>query len=255
MSRSSRNLLFFVGAGLLAALFAFGLGGMPKFGSQFHPYRDKAVSAAVSHATANVVSAVNFDQRAIDTLGEETIFFGSVIGAAALLRPSKEEREGKSSNEGRVLESTRFAGYVLLPVTLVLGFDVVAHGHITPGGGFQGGVVLATGLHLLYVAGTYDALERARPTQWFEFGEVVGTTSFAGLGLGALAVSGSFLHNVFSFGSFGAFLSSGTVETLNAAVGVEVACGVMVLLAHFLEQAIVIGGASAPEVESDEGGD
>ena len=248
MKRSTRYLIFFVGAGLIAALYVVGAFGMPKFGSSFHPYRDRAVPAAVAHGTANVVSSVNFDQRGFDTLGEETIFFGSVIGAAALLRPSKKEREQHANDQAagaRVMASTRFAGYVLLPLTLVVGFDVVAHGHVTPGGGFQGGVVLATGVHLLYVAGRYESLERLRPVEEFEYGEVLGALMFVGLGFAGMAVGGSYLSNVIPFGTFGQFLSAGSVDLFNFAVGVEVACGVIVLLAQFLRQAIALRGGGA----------
>jgi len=248
MNRNARYLLFFAGGALVAVLFAWAALGMPSFGSTFHPYRDLAVPAAVAHGTANVVSAINFDQRAFDTLGEETIFFGSVIGAAALLRPSKEERE-QTSGHGhakQVMASTRFAGYVLLPLTLVVGFDVVAHGHLTPGGGFQGGVVLATGVHLVYVAGSYDALERVRSVHVYEYAEVVGALGYLGLGFAGLAIAGSYLANVIPYSGFGQLVSAGNVEVLNFAVGIEVSAGVVVMLAHFLEQAIVLrGGAEA----------
>jgi multicomponent Na+:H+ antiporter subunit B len=247
VTRSTRYLLFFMGGGLLAVLFVWGVVGMPTFGSSDHPYRDRAVHASAAHQTANVVSSVNFDQRGFDVLGEESIFFASVIGAAALLRPSKDEREQHKAESGRVghvMASTRFLGYVLFPLTLLVGFDVVAHGHLTPGGGFQGGVILATGLHVLYIAGKYDALEKLRPVTAFELGEVLGALGYAGLGLAGIGISGSFFANVIPFGTFGAFLSSGVVEVLNFAVGVEVACGVIVLLSHFFEQAIELRGGS-----------
>ncbi|HET9186811.1 MAG TPA: MnhB domain-containing protein [Acidothermaceae bacterium] len=250
MTRGARHLLFAFGGTLVAVLFVWGVLGMPKFGSTDHPYRDRSVHAAAQHETANVVAAVNFDQRGFDTLGEESIFLASVIGAAALLRPTKEEREQQKSGGGGVgdvMASTRFAGYVLLPLTLLVGFDVVAHGHVTPGGGFQGGVVLATGFHVIYVAGRYEALEKVRPVTLFENGEVLGALAFAGLGFAGIAISGSFLSNVIPFGSFGGFLSAGTVEVLNFAVGVEVACGVIVLLAHFFEQAIKLRDGSRAE--------
>ena len=241
MNRGARHLVFVFGGALVAVLFVWGVLGMPRFGSSDHPYRDRSVHAAAQHQTPNVVAAVNFDQRGFDTLGEESIFLASVIGAAALLRPSKEEREEHKESGGGlgdVMASTRFAGYVLLPLTLLVGFDVVAHGHITPGGGFQGGVVLATGFHVLYVAGRYETLEKVRPVPVFEAGEVLGALGFAGLGFAGIAISGSFLSNMIPFGSWGSFLSAGTVEVLNFAVGVEVACGVIVLLSHFFEQAI-----------------
>jgi len=244
MSRSVRYTLFFVGGGLVAVLFVWGVVGMPSFGSNFHPYRDLAIGATIAHGTANAISSVNFDQRAIDTLGEETIFFASVLGAAELLRPSKEERERRGDHTGvrHVMASTRFAGYVLLPVTLLVGLDVVAHGHITPGGGFQGGVVLATAVHLLYVAGSYDALERVRPVHLYEYGEVAGALAFVGLGFAGIAIAGSYLSNIIPYKGFGHLISAGNVEVLNFAVGIEVASGVIVMLSHFLTQAIALHG-------------
>jgi multicomponent Na+:H+ antiporter subunit B len=119
---------------------------------------------------------------------------------------------------------------------------VVSHGHVTPGGGFQGGVVLGTGIHLLYVAGSYSALERARPVRAFEWGEVIGSGAFAALGVAATFIGGAFLSDIIPNGRFGNMFSAGTVPLLNGAVGIEVASGTAVLLAKFLEQAILVKG-------------
>lgn len=240
MSRRVRLLVFACGAVVLAVLFGTAVAGMPGFGGDRHPYRDAAVRAAVRHVTPNVVSSVNFDQRPVDTLGEETILLGSVIGAAALLRPSPDERRRQPPRPrpGRILDSTALLGYLLLPAIVVLGANLVVHGHLTPGGGFQGGVVLATGLHLLYVAGWYPALRRLRPLGAYELAEGAGAGLFVAIGLAGLAVGGAFLRNVVPRGSFRDLLSAGTVPMLNVAVGCEVACGMVVLLAGFLAQAI-----------------
>lgn len=241
MSRRARlTLIAFAAAGVGALLIA-AFSGLPDFGSAHHPYRDAAVSAALTHRTPNVVSAINFDSRAIDTLGEEVILLASVVGVATLLRRAKGERERPLSG-GRVMELTKFAGYQMTGATLLIGLNVIGHGHLTPGGGFQGGVVLATGLHLLYVAGRYRALERVRPLPAFELGEAAGASAFAGLGIAGLAATGGFLANLWPPGSFGHLLSAGTVPLLNVAVGIEVASGIVVLLAKFLEQALTITG-------------
>ena len=240
MSRRARFLVFVAGAGCVAAMLALAFFRMPAFGGTAHLYRDLAVPAAVAHRTANVVSSVNFDQRGLDTFGEESILLASVIGAAVLLRPAREETERTPSEAGRTLESTKLAGYLLLPVTLIVGFDVVVHGHVTPGGGFQGGVVLATGLHLLYVAGSYRTLDKMRPMGLYDSGEALGAWAFGALGLAGIAAAGAFLANIIPGGSFGQLLSAGTVPVLNIAVGLEVACGTVVLLANFLQQDIVV---------------
>jgi multicomponent Na+:H+ antiporter subunit B len=199
-----------------------------------------AVAAALLHRTPNVVTSVNFDQRGLDTFGEEAILLASVVGAVTLLRPGGDEEERRPPATGRVLPSTRLAGYVLLPVSLLLGIDVVVHGHLTPGGGFQGGVVLATGLHLLYLADSYPALRRLRPLHWYEHGEAIGMGAVVALGVAGLLAGAGFLANILPLGQFGQLLSAGTVPVFSVAIGVEVASGVVVLLAGFLEQHLAV---------------
>jgi multicomponent Na+:H+ antiporter subunit B len=237
VSRRVRTLVALVGVAGVGVLLALAFLRMPEFGATLHTYRDASVVAALRQVSPNAVSSVNFDQRALDTLGEEIILFGSVIGAATLLRLAKGERRRRSSTSDTALPSTRLLGYVLLPVALLLGLDVVAHGHLTPGGGFQGGVVLATGVHLSYVAGSYRALRRLRPLDWYEYAESVGVGAFVALGCAGMLAGSAFLANFLPHGAFGALFSAGTVPLLSIAVGIEVAAGIVVLLAQFLEQA------------------
>jgi len=240
VSRTVRWCVLGVGLAGVAVVLGMAFGSMPDFGIDRHPYRDLAVAASVSHGTANVVSSVNFDQRGLDTLIEETILFGSVVAALALLRPSDEEHLHRPGGGRGPLEATRAVGYLMLPLTLVVGIDVVLHGQVTPGGGFQGGIVLATGLHLLYVGGRYRSLERLRPIPLFEYTESAGVVAFAAVGLATLAGAGSFLANTLPYGTFGQLVSAGTVPLLNVAVGVAVGSGGVVLLAQFLQQVILV---------------
>ncbi|WP_329129949.1 sodium:proton antiporter [Streptomyces sp. NBC_01476] len=239
MSRRVRVLLFLSAAVVFAVAFTAACTGLPHFGTQSHPYGDRAVHAALQHRTANVISAVNFDQRALDTLGEESILFGAVLGAVALLRRARDENRG-APEPGRVLPSTLLLGAGLLPVTVLVGVYIVAHGQLSPGGGFQGGVVLATGLHLAYVAADYRVLRRVRPLAVFSALDAVGAGAFTALGLAGLIAGAAYLQNVLPLGTFGRLSSAGLVPLVNAAVGVEVASGVIVLIAQFLDQAVEI---------------
>jgi multicomponent Na+:H+ antiporter subunit B len=130
---------------------------------------------------------------------------------------------------------------ILLPVALVVGLYVVTHGQLSPGGGFQGGVVVATALHLLYIGADYRALERIRPVGVYEVGDAVGEATYLVLGLAGLIAGSSFLANtLMPYGTFNTLASGGSVPLLNMAVGMEVACAVVVLLARFLDQAVEI---------------
>ena len=45
------------------------------------------------------------------------------------------------------------AAVSLFPLIVLFGVYIFVHGHLTPGGGFQGGVVIATGYLLLLLSG------------------------------------------------------------------------------------------------------
>lgn len=251
MSRRVRMILLSIGVLAAAAVLASGVLGLPRFGDQRHPYRDLAVAATFARSTANAISSVNYDQRALDTFGEETILIASVAGVAGLLRRVRSERRRQVGEGTPVLDSTRLLTVVFFPATVLIGLDVVAHGAITPGGGFQGGVVLATGIHLLYVGGRYRLLERMRPLHIFEITEGAGLVIFIAIGIAALAISGELFKNVVPQGELSQLLSSGTVPLLSCAVGMAVVSSIVVLLAGFLDQALAL----VEDSDGDQAGD
>ncbi|MEU6172491.1 hydrogen gas-evolving membrane-bound hydrogenase subunit E [Streptantibioticus parmotrematis] len=246
MSRRLRTWLFLAAAVVLAAFYAAACTGLPHFAGLVHPYGTRAVAAAFQQRTANVISSINFDQRAFDTLGEESILFAAVLGAIVLLRRARDEREAAPA-PGRVMPSTRLFGTVMLPITLLTGFYIVAHGQLSPGGGFQGGVILATGLHLAYIAADYRALERIRPLASLDVADALAAGAFAALGFVGIAKGAAYLQNVLPLGTFGQLSSGGLVPVINAAVGVEVGSGIVVLIAHFIDQAVEIESPSAQD--------
>ncbi|BBJ39427.1 hypothetical protein SSPO_021450 [Streptomyces antimycoticus] len=239
MSARVRLWVFLVGAAGFAVLFAVACFGLPAFGTVHHPYGVRAVYASLSHHTANVIASVNFDLRAFDTLGEETILFSAVLGTVVLLRQARDEHR-KDPEPAVVHPRVRRFALLMLPLALLVGLYVIAHGQVSPGGGFQGGVVAATALHLLYIAADYRALERVRPLTLYEIGEAAGEVAYVITGLAAVLAGSAFLANVLPFGTFATLSSGGTVPVLNAAVGLEVVSGVVVLLARFLDQAVEI---------------
>ncbi|WP_308169914.1 MnhB domain-containing protein [Acrocarpospora catenulata] len=220
--RGLRLCLLAAGSLGFAVLFTLAVLDLPPFGGNFHPYGDRAVRASLLRGTPNTVSSVNFDQRSLDTLGEELILVASALGAVVLLRAVRREEEDEPARHhlgpADVFDALRVTGYPLLPVTVLVGVYIVAHGQLSPGGGFQGGVVLGTALHLLYLTGDYPALARIRPVPLFEVGETAAAAVFVVL---ALAFAGQVIAS-------------------NVAVGVEVGCAFVLVLAKFFEQALLI---------------
>ncbi|MGW2560856.1 MnhB domain-containing protein [Streptomyces sp. NPDC001514] len=239
MSRTLRIRLFCAAAALFAAAWALACLDLPDFGGAEHPYGERAVAASLRQQTANAVASLVFDQRAFDTLGEEFILFAAVVGATVLLRPARDERSARP-RPADVQPSVRLVGTVMLPVALLTGGYIVAHGQLSPGGGFQGGVVLATGLHVAYVAADYRVLKRVRPLAVLDVADAIAAGAFAALGLAGLFAAAAYLENVLPHGAFGSLASGGLVPLVNAAVGVEVGSGLVVLLAGFIDQAVEI---------------
>jgi multicomponent Na+:H+ antiporter subunit B len=235
MSRRARLILFGASGLVLAGVVVWGLTGLPAFGDFQGEYGWILIDVAGSerHVT-NVVSAIVFDYRGFDTLGEEFILFAAVMAVALLLREARDERE-RPRDEVRS-EAVRAIGLSLVGPTVLLGLFVIAHGYLTPGGGFQGGVAAAAGLLLIYAAGRYRAYRAASPQWLMDAAEGVGVGTIIMVGISALLAGGLFLENVFDLGTKGTLASSGTIAILNGATGLAVAAAVVLLCHEFIEE-------------------
>lgn len=87
---------------------------------------------------ANIVTAVLVTYRGLDTLGEVAVLFISAAGVGLLLRRRVGETEAEPGRHASS-ELVRTAVQFLLPLIFVLGIYIFINGHLTPGGGFQGG--------------------------------------------------------------------------------------------------------------------
>jgi multicomponent Na+:H+ antiporter subunit B len=244
MSETARRTMFFVGVAALAVFMFWGFAGLPFSGEYPGPYGDvmNAVANDERHVT-DVVTVINFDYRGFDTLGEEFILFASVIGAAVLLRKTGEEGEAdEEEKETRKVPATsdavRFAGLSLIGLSVTFGIYVVTHGQLTPGGGFQGGVVLATAPLLVYLAGDPKMFQRIAPHRLVELGESAGALGYIAIGLLGLFMGVEFLRNVLPLGPKTTVLSGGTVPLISLTTGLEVSGGFILLLTVFLEEAL-----------------
>ncbi|HKR99979.1 MAG TPA: MnhB domain-containing protein [Candidatus Dormibacteraeota bacterium] len=249
MSLRARTGLFLVSGPVLLVVLLVGFGGLPDFGHYIGPYGKvlNLIAVPQRHAT-DVVTAVNFDYRAFDTMGEEFILFAAVLGLAVILRSMRDERERPShtaSDEHQFGEPSsllRVFGTALVGVTLVLGMYIVTHGTLTPGGGFQGGLILAAALLVVFLVGEYLAMQFVAPHVMVEFGEAAGAAGYVLVGLGGLIFASIFFKNFIGLGSAGHIISAGTMPISNIAVGIEVAGAFVLLWTEFLDQALVIRG-------------
>ncbi|HOO63054.1 MAG TPA: MnhB domain-containing protein [Synergistaceae bacterium] len=127
---------------------------------------------------------------------------------------------------------------------VVFGSYVIIHGHLTPGGGFQGGAVVATALAFLVIThggdfalpkikkGLFISLEQAGLLLFICTGFVaLGTTFFYNF----LAKQGGLFGSLVPLGANpGVLNSSGTIALMNMAVGFEVVGGLSLILFYML---------------------
>jgi multicomponent Na+:H+ antiporter subunit B len=249
VSRTARLVLFAVGAAGFGVVLVYGLAGLPAFGDYKGVYGNviNGLGVTVRHAT-DLVTALNFDIRAFDTLGEEFILFASVLGVVLILREMREERERPAQDEadehtfGGASEALRALSLGVIPGLLVIGVYIVVHGQLTPGGGFQGGVILAAGPLAVFLAGRYLRMKIVAPHTLVEIGEAAGAAGYVLVGLGGLVFAGIFFKDFLPLGATGHLLSGGQLGLASVAVGLEVSGAFVVAFSEFLDQAIAVRG-------------
>jgi multicomponent Na+:H+ antiporter subunit B len=238
----ARSLVALVALGVLGAVLVVAVTGLEPFGHYPGPYGDVLAKVVPGERhTGQLVAATVFDYRGFDTLGEEMILFAAVCGCAALLRVLRSEREEDEQAPARPVPSfaARALSAALVGPVMVLGAYVVAHGHLTPGGGFSGGVVVAGALLLAYAGGQGLRLRRVGSITMLEGAEALGAAGFLALALAGLIAAGALLKNFLALGTSGMLLSAGTIPVGNVAVGLEVAGAVALVFSEFLEQALL----------------
>jgi len=164
-----------------------------------------------------------------DTLGEVTILFIGAVGVGVMCYAQQPPRRGPREAASVIVVT---GSRVLFPLILLFGVYVFLHGHLTPGGGFQGGAVIASGVLLLYLARREQTLHR----EALGVAESLGGLVFVGIGLLGLAISGTFLSNFLAKGQPNLLLSAGVIPIIYTAVGVKVGAELARIIGDLVER-------------------
>jgi len=248
MSPAQRRWMFGLGMAGLAAFYLWGMSGLPGFGNYPGPYGFVILHLAVKQTFATgIVSAINFEYRGFDTVGEEFILFAAAAGTGIVLRRLRGERDQSATDEAADREVPATSGAVRMvallftgPVMLV-GWWLASHAQANPSGGFQGGVILATAFILVYLSGEFLVLKRVSPVALTEAVEAVGAGGFAAIGVAAVPMGLAFLTNYLPKGQLaGAVSSSGTIALISFFVGLEVGAAFILIIGELLEQTLLV---------------
>ncbi len=133
------------------------------------------------------------------------------------------------NNQGMTL-IVRTVTRITVWMILLYGFYIILHGHLTPGGGFAGGVIIA--LALLNVLLAYG---RKYTQDWLNLSAIEHIESLSALlfvimGIIGILTGGSFLANFISHGELFRLLSAGTIPVLNIIIGFKVAMSLFLVV-------------------------
>ena len=160
----------------------------------------------------------------------------------------KELKTNKKSPNWNKNGSSPILKIMALPIAMLiasLGIVTILGGHITPGGGFQGGAMIAGAIILSVVVYGVDGSPLKMSHRFIAILESVGALAYVLLGLAGLALTGSFLYNIGGnlYGvvpkaiqaifSYPDITHAGIVPYLNMAVGLKVLVGLSAVVIAF----------------------
>ncbi|HEY1685318.1 MAG TPA: MnhB domain-containing protein [Tepidisphaeraceae bacterium] len=201
----------------------------------------------VQRNVTDAVTAVNFDYRGFDTVGEEFIFFVSVMGGIVLLKQAEEKRKKPlrdAISAGRdVGPSDAMRVWVLGMVApkICFGIYIVTHGQLSPGGGFQGGVILATAALIIYLGENFEMFKNIMSHPLVEVVEAIGAGGFVLTGVLAYFWTKPYLTDVLPLGKTNELTSGGTIAIISFLTGIEIMAGFVLILFAFLQETLVAG--------------
>ncbi len=231
--------------GLLAVVITGGLllyavDDFPAWGDPYSPANQYRVSrhyienAFAETSVPNMVTAILADYRGYDTLFETVVIFTAGIAIIAILRGPVDKRVRLRLASERILRESNLVlaqtCRLLVPVIQLFALYVIAHGHHSPGGGFQGGVIFGASLILLSLSFQLQtALDRVSVKMAVILGGT-GILIYAGIGFVCLLLGGNFLD----YSVLHAVLPGNAIEARSLGImGVEIGVGFTVAAMMF----------------------
>ena len=195
------KLLSYIPVLVVGALLLYAAKDFPEWGSPDAPASKSPVSShfiantGVDTEVPNMVTAVLADYRGFDTMFETVVVFIAGMAVLAILKNSgrkklvKREFEVDAEPDLIVTNTVR----LLVPVIQIFAFYVLAHGHVSPGGGFQGGVLMGASFILIALSWDLQTALIRFPLNWTTILGGFGIFLYAGIGLLSMFLGGEFL--------------------------------------------------------------
>jgi len=216
MIKKFATLVLLVGLGAMFSSLLLGYVPDTELNFTARYYADNTVTDT---GAANIVTAIIVTYRGLDTLGEVTVLFLTATIVSLILsqaRRSDALPARKPLAAGELLET---GSRLLIPLILLFGVYVFVGGHLTPGGGFQGGAIVASATLLMLLTNPLKRVSHRLISAL----ESVSGLFYVVIGILGLVFAGGFLDNrILGLGTFGALFSAGAIPVIYTLIGLKV---------------------------------
>ena len=223
---------------LVGALLIYAAEDFPEWGSSTAPASASPLSShfisntGVDTEVPNMVTAVLADYRGFDTMFETVVVFIAGMAVLAILKnssgPNSKKKNFHIETEPDIIVTNTVR--LLIPVIQIFAFYVLAHGHVSPGGGFQGGVVMGASFIMIALSWDLDTALARFPVERCTVVAGLGIILYAGIGLLSMFLGGEFLD----YAELANILPvSREMARYHAMLGVEIGVGLTVTAIMF----------------------
>ncbi|MBN2793807.1 MAG: Na(+)/H(+) antiporter subunit B [Clostridia bacterium] len=177
--------------------------------------------------SANAITGIVAGYRSFDTLGEVTVLFISALGVSLMIGTT--DSWMKRSQSGFIL---RVGSKAILPILMIVGVYIITHGHLSPGGGFQGGAMIASAMLLLSLS-DHEFMPKIKA---FKMLEGLSGTIYILIGLVGMILMGHFLQNIDQTGTIGELFSAGLIPVVYLFIGLKVGSELTGIISDFMKK-------------------
>jgi len=197
-------------------------------GSQANPYLKEQYITRFMYEMGgeNAVTSIYLGYRVYDTIFEALVL---VVAVVAVLHMSWFERASIADGIHSDINRSGLAIFIIriiTPLILVLGIYLIANGFLTPGGGFQGGVAVATFFICRYMI--YNIFD-------LPIGKILRMEELVFVSIVLFAIVGIFLGTMeYIPEGMLVYFQNFYLIVMNALIGVKVACGFTLLFYRYV---------------------
>jgi len=223
---------------LVGFLLVFAAQDFPEWGDPQSPASKSPVSShfiaktGVDTEVPNMVTAVLADYRGFDTMFETVVVFIAGMAVLAILKNSVKKGSVRFDHIVDVEPDLIVTNTVrlIVPVIQIFAFYVLAHGHVSPGGGFQGGVLMGASFILVALSWDLETALARFPMNRCMIVAAAGILLYGGIGLLSMFLGGEFLD----YAELAKVLPvSREMARYHAMLGVEIGVGLTVTAIMF----------------------